>query len=107
VDQFGLSQRLSFYPGDFFAGPLPSAEVLVMGRILHNWDIPTRKLLIKKAYRALPAGGALIVYDPLIADAPWRCAWAAVEPEHAHRNKRRLGIHRSRMHRLAPERRLR
>jgi hypothetical protein len=29
-----------------------------MGRILHNWDIPTRKLLIKKAYRALPAGGA-------------------------------------------------
>jgi hypothetical protein len=69
VDQCGLSHRLRFYPGDFFAGPLPSAEVLVMGRILHNWDIPTRKLLIKKAYRALPAGGALIVYDPLIADA--------------------------------------
>src|ERR1044071_309432 len=64
VDQFGLADRLRFYPGDFFTDPLPAAEVLVMGRILHNWDIPARKLLIKAACRALPAGGALIVYDP-------------------------------------------
>ena len=40
-----------------------------MGRILHNWDLPTRRMLIAKAYRALPPGGALIVYDPLIDDA--------------------------------------
>jgi hypothetical protein len=69
VDKFGLSNRVRFYPGDFFTDPLPDAEVLVMGRILHNWDIPTRKLLITKAYRSLPVGGSLIVYDPLIADA--------------------------------------
>jgi hypothetical protein len=69
VDKSGLSHRLRFYPGDFFTDPLPAADVLVMGRILHNWDVPTRKLLIRKAYRALSPGGALIVYDPLIADA--------------------------------------
>lgn len=68
VHQHGLGERLRFYPGDFFADPLPTADVLVMGRILHNWDLPTKKLLLKKAYSALPPGGALIVYDPLIDD---------------------------------------
>jgi hypothetical protein len=66
IQKHGLSDRLRFYAGDFFADRLPQAEVLVMGRILHNWDLPTRKLLLDKAYEALPAGGALVVYDPLI-----------------------------------------
>jgi SAM-dependent methyltransferase len=68
VRKHGLSDRLQFYPGDFFTDPLPTADVLVMGRILHNWDLPTKKMLLAAAYRALPPGGALIVYDPLIDD---------------------------------------
>ncbi len=68
VESQGLSDRLRFHAGDFFSDPLPSADVLLMGRILHNWDLRTRKMLIAKAYRALPPGGALIVYDPLIDD---------------------------------------
>jgi O-methyltransferase domain len=66
VQKHGLSDRLRFYAGDFFADQLPQAEVLIMGRILHNWDLPTRRLLLDKAHEALPVGGALIVYDPLI-----------------------------------------
>jgi hypothetical protein len=61
-----LSDRLQFYRGDFFADSLPQADVLVMGRILHNWDHSTRSMLLEKAYAALPSGGALIVYDPFI-----------------------------------------
>ena len=68
VRKHGLSDRLQFYPGDFFTDPLPTADVLVMGRILHNWDLPTKKMLLATAYRALQLGGALIVYDPLIDD---------------------------------------
>jgi O-methyltransferase domain/Dimerisation domain len=68
VNNHGLSQRLRFYPGDFRADPLPSADVLVMGHILHNWDLPTKKTLLANAYAVLPAGGALIVYDRLIDD---------------------------------------
>jgi|RhiMetdeSRZDD1v2_1073273.scaffolds.fasta_scaffold00336_52 SAM-dependent methyltransferase len=68
VHKHALNERLRFYAGDFFADPLPPADVLVMGRILHNWDLPTKKLLLKKAYDALPDGGALIVYDPLVDD---------------------------------------
>jgi SAM-dependent methyltransferase len=68
VTSHRLSDRLTFYPGDFLSDPLPHADVLVMGRILHNWDHPTRLLLFQKAYQALSPGGALIVYDPLIDD---------------------------------------
>jgi hypothetical protein len=64
----GLAGRLRFYPGDFFADPLPPADVLIMGHILHDWDLDQKRLLLKKAYDALPAGGALIVYEALIDD---------------------------------------
>ncbi len=64
----GLADRLRFYPGDFFADPLPRADVLIMGHILHDWDLPQKRLLLKKAHDALPPGGALIVYEALIDD---------------------------------------
>jgi SAM-dependent methyltransferase len=68
VAQFGLADRLSFTPGNFFADPLPSADVLIMGHILHDWDLDQKRLLLQKAYDALPEGGALIVYEAIIDD---------------------------------------
>jgi precorrin-6B methylase 2 len=68
VAQFGLSDRLTFTPGDFFADPLPNADVLVMGHILHDWDLEAKRILLSKAYDALPDGGALIVYEAIIDD---------------------------------------
>src|SRR5215203_382076 len=68
VDSHGLGDRLRFYPGDFFEDPLPAADVLVMGRILHDWDLEGKKMLLAKAYEALPEGGALIVYESIIDD---------------------------------------
>lgn len=63
-----LSDRVRFYPGSFFDEPLPQAEVLVMGHILHDWDLDQKRMLLKKAFDALPDGGALIVYEALIDD---------------------------------------
>jgi cyclopropane fatty-acyl-phospholipid synthase-like methyltransferase len=68
VAQFGLGDRLSFTAGDFFADPLPEADVLVMGHILHDWDLDEKRTLLQKAYEALPDGGALIVYEAIIDD---------------------------------------
>jgi len=64
----GLSERVKFHPGDFFADPLPQADVIVMGHILHDWDLAQKQMLLEKAYDALPSGGALIVYEALIDD---------------------------------------
>ncbi|WP_250528967.1 acetylserotonin O-methyltransferase [Caballeronia sp. ATUFL_F1_KS4A] len=68
VAAHGLQDRLRFYPGDFFKEPCPSADVLVMGHILHDWDLPQKLELLEKCHAALPAGGALIVYDAIIDD---------------------------------------
>lgn len=68
VAQAGLADRLTFTPGDFFADPLPSADVLIMGHILHDWELDQKRLLLQKAYDALPKGGALIVYEAIIDD---------------------------------------
>jgi hypothetical protein len=71
VRSFGLEQRLGFHAGDFFRDPLPQADVLIMGHILHDWNLQEKHLLLQKAYAALPKNGALIVYDAMIDDA--RC----------------------------------
>jgi O-methyltransferase/methyltransferase family protein len=68
VQSFGLGQRLSFYPGDFFKDSLPSADVIIMGHILQNWGLEEKRQLIAKAYAALPKGGALIVWEAIIDD---------------------------------------
>jgi hypothetical protein len=64
----GLSDRLSFLPGSFFEDPLPAADVITMGHILHDWDLEQKRMLLDKAYQALPEGGALIVFESLIDD---------------------------------------
>lgn len=68
VKAHGLSDRLRFYPGDFFKDALPKVDVLVMGHILHDWDLQQKQTLLAKAYDALPDGGALIVYESIIDD---------------------------------------
>ena len=68
VASVGVAGRLRFQPGSFFEHALPKADVVLMGHILHDWDLPTKKMLIAKAFDALPAGGALIVYEAIIDD---------------------------------------
>jgi hypothetical protein len=68
VAAHGLAGRLRFYSGDFFADPLPPADVLIFGHILHDWSLPEKLTLLRKAYEALPDGGAVIVYDAIIDD---------------------------------------
>jgi hypothetical protein len=66
--QVGNTERLGFQPGDFFKQDIPKADVVLMGHILHDWDLATKRMLVKKAFNALPAGGAFIVYEAIIDD---------------------------------------
>jgi hypothetical protein len=68
VAKNGLSDRLKFYAGDFFKDDLPKTDVIVMGHILHDWDLSQKRALLAKAFDALPKGGAVIVYDAIIDD---------------------------------------
>ena len=65
----GVDSRLRFVAGDFFKEPLPPADVIIMGHILHDWNLDDKMMLLRKAHAALPPKGALIVHEALIDDA--------------------------------------
>jgi hypothetical protein len=64
----GLSERISTASGDFFKDPLPKADLITMGMILHDWNLEKKMHLIGSAYQALPPGGALVAIEALIDD---------------------------------------
>jgi hypothetical protein len=68
IEAAGLSDRVQTAGGDFFAEPLPKADVITMGLILHDWNLERKMHLIKAAYDALPEGGAFIAIENLIDD---------------------------------------
>ena len=39
----GLSGRVHFEPGSFFDAPIPKADVVMMGHILHDWDLDVKE----------------------------------------------------------------
>ena len=65
----GVAQRVRFHPGNFFKDPLPKCDVIVMGHILHDWNLDEKMMLLRKAYDVLPSGGAVIIHEALIDDA--------------------------------------
>ena len=65
----GLASRVSAKSLDFFAEPLPNADVITMGMILHDWNLEKKMQLVRAAYDALPPGGAFVVIENLIDDA--------------------------------------
>ncbi len=69
IEKAGVSDRVSAVAGDFFADPLPSADVVTMGMILHDWNLEKKMNLIRTAYDALPKGGAFVAIEMLIDDA--------------------------------------
>ena len=69
IEAAGLTDRITAASGDFFTDPLPAADVITMGMILHDWNLEQKLHLIKAAYDALPPGGVFICIEPLIDDA--------------------------------------
>ena len=65
----GLENRVTTAAGDFFKDPIPKADVITMGMILHDWNLEKKMTLIRKAYDALPPGGAFVAIEALIDDA--------------------------------------
>ncbi len=63
-----LTDRVKTASGDFFSQSLPEADIVVMGNILHDWNEEKKIMLMRKAYEALPAGGAFVAIENVIDD---------------------------------------
>ncbi|CAM3382916.1 hypothetical protein HMPREF1486_01410 [Streptomyces sp. HPH0547] len=70
VAAYGLTGKVTFHGGSFFTDPLPRADVVTLGHVLHDWDEQQRGELVAKAYDAVNPGGALLVYDRMLDDTP-------------------------------------
>jgi len=70
VAGLGLTDRMRFHGGDFFADALPEAGVVVIGHVLHDWAADERRTLVEKAFTAVRPGGALLVYDRMLDNPP-------------------------------------
>lgn len=68
IRQAGVSGQVKTASGDFFTGDIPKADIVVMGNILHDWGEEKKLMLIKKAYDAIPAGGAFVAIENVIDD---------------------------------------
>jgi acetylserotonin O-methyltransferase len=66
MSQSPASDRMEAVTGDFFADPLPEADLYSLGRILHDWGEERIQLLLPKVFAALPKGGALLVVEKLM-----------------------------------------
>ena len=69
ISAAGLSDRICTASGNFFQDPLPRADVITMGMILHDWNLEKKMQLIRAAYNVLPPGGAFIAVEALIDNA--------------------------------------
>jgi hypothetical protein len=69
IEKDGMSDRVIAVSGDFLKNPLPRADVITMGMILHDWNLDRKKYLVRLAYDALPPGGAFIAVENIIDDA--------------------------------------
>ncbi len=66
--RLGTSGQVTFHAGDFFADPLPRADVLLFGHVLHDWTAEQSRELIARAHDAIPVGGSVVVYDQMRDD---------------------------------------
>jgi SAM-dependent methyltransferase len=69
AEAHGVADRLTFQPGDMFTAAVPSADVVLLSNVLHDWDVPQCQELIRRCAAALPAGGRLLIHDVFLNDA--------------------------------------
>ena len=64
VARRGCSERVDVAEGDMFSTPFPDGcDAHLFSNVLHDWDVPAVKSLLRKSYTALPKGGMVLIHD--------------------------------------------
>lgn len=67
-ERYGVTDRLDFVAGDFFADELPPGDRISFGYVLSDWTDETCLSLLRKAYRACRPGGQVMIMERLFDD---------------------------------------
>ncbi len=66
----GVADRLECRAGDMFQDPVPAApDVVLLSNVLHDWDVPECRALVRRCAAALPPSGRLLIHDVFLNDA--------------------------------------
>jgi predicted O-methyltransferase YrrM len=69
VDAYGVADRVELVAGDMFADRLPAgADAILLSNVLHDWDVPECRTLLRRCAGALPAGGRVLIHDVFLDD---------------------------------------
>lgn len=79
VGASAVLDRIELVAGDFFADALPEADLIAVGRILHDWSEPKIHKLLARIYERLPAGGALLIAEKLLDEDKKGPRWAQMQ----------------------------
>jgi acetylserotonin O-methyltransferase len=63
-----VSSRIELCSGDFFRDDIPEADLIALGRILHDWSDEKIHQLLGRIHRALPSGGSVLIAERLLAE---------------------------------------
>ncbi|MCA9267901.1 MAG: methyltransferase domain-containing protein [Planctomycetales bacterium] len=67
--QYHVADRLELRAGDMFADPLPAgADVALLSNILHDWNVPECKQLVRRCAEAVAPGGQVLIHDVFLND---------------------------------------
>jgi hypothetical protein len=69
VEAYAVADRVDLVPGDMFADPVPAgADTILLSNVLHDWDVPECRTLLKRCAVALPSGGRVLIHDVFLND---------------------------------------
>lgn len=74
-----FAERVDIVSGDFFADPLPPADLYALGRIVHDWSEQKIARLLSKIYDQLPSQGALLICEKMLLDCKSGPSWAQMQ----------------------------
>jgi 2-polyprenyl-3-methyl-5-hydroxy-6-metoxy-1,4-benzoquinol methylase len=64
VNKFNMGDRIDIVAGDMFRDSLPAGhDVHLISHVLHDWDFPEVKTVLKNSYQNLNPGGIVIIHD--------------------------------------------
>jgi 3-hydroxy-5-methyl-1-naphthoate 3-O-methyltransferase len=67
IGRRGFESRVGVVAGDMLVDPLPAGyDVHLFSNVLHDWDVPIVRRLIRASADALPGGGEIVIHDTFL-----------------------------------------
>lgn len=79
VRKHNLESRIEIFSHDFFRDELPCvADVILLSRILHDYNVKQCKRLLSRCFKLLPKGGSIIVHEEMLNEDEVGPLWPAL-----------------------------